>query len=186
MADQDITNLFNEIYDATRQKTLGMITAKCGSIAGIPDIFQETYMELFAILSRRGPGYIKNPEAFVMRLARQKIYRHYTLLNKIKSIVSISGMRGEDGEIHVEDLDIDTFSIEDHMSEKDLIDQILQFLSHKPLDTQKIFYLFYYLDLSIPKISKLLSISESNVKHKLYRTLQEMRKQYSEKDGEKE
>jgi DNA-directed RNA polymerase specialized sigma24 family protein len=40
---------------------------------------------------------------------------------------------------------------------------------------KKVFALFYEADLSIAKIAENLSISESNVKHKLYRTLKEIR-----------
>ncbi|MFQ9801920.1 MAG: sigma factor-like helix-turn-helix DNA-binding protein [Clostridia bacterium] len=39
--------------------------------------------------------------------------------------------------------------------------------------------MYYSLDLTIPEIAKQLSMSESNVKNKLYRTLKEMRNFYS-------
>lgn len=37
------------------------------------------------------------------------------------------------------------------------------------------FYLYFVLDLKISDISKELDISESNVKHKLYRTIKELK-----------
>ena len=39
---------------------------------------------------------------------------------------------------------------------------------------KKVFYLFYDVGQTIPEIARALSMSESNVKHKLYRTLKEL------------
>ena len=58
MVDQNTTTLFNDIYDSTKRKILVYITAKCGNTADIHDIFQETYMELYSILAKKGPAYI--------------------------------------------------------------------------------------------------------------------------------
>lgn len=38
----------------------------------------------------------------------------------------------------------------------------------------KFFFLYYYENYSIKEIANILNISESNVKHYLYRTLQEI------------
>jgi RNA polymerase sigma-70 factor (ECF subfamily) len=56
-----------------------------------------------------------------------------------------------------------------------MLDSAGQFLTTKPEDVQKIFYLMYDVGLSISEIAQALSISESNVKNKLYRTLKELR-----------
>lgn len=84
MAGQAIEALFNQMYDETNQKILIYITSKCGAPSDIQDVFQETYAELFSILKKRGNGYIQNAEAFAMQIAKQKVYRHHTLLQKLK------------------------------------------------------------------------------------------------------
>jgi RNA polymerase sigma-70 factor (ECF subfamily) len=56
-----------------------------------------------------------------------------------------------------------------------MLDEIRRFIEQKPQDVKKVFYLFYDAGHSIPEIAQLLSMSESNVKHKLYRTLKELR-----------
>ena len=85
MAGQAIEPLFNQMYDETSQKVLIYITSKCGNPSDIQDIFQETYTELFFILKKRGGEYVQNSEAFAMQIAKQKVYRHYTLLQKLKN-----------------------------------------------------------------------------------------------------
>ena len=85
MAGQAIEPLFNQMYDETSQKVLIYITSKCGNPSDIQDIFQETYTELFFILKKRGGEYVQNSEAFAMQIAKQKVYGHYTLLQKLKN-----------------------------------------------------------------------------------------------------
>ncbi|QVK18631.1 sigma-70 family RNA polymerase sigma factor [Mycoplasmatota bacterium] len=176
MVDQNVTNLFNDIYDSTNRKVLIYITTKCNNTADISDIFQETYMELYSVLIKRGVNYIKNYEAFVLKIAKQKIYRYYSILDRLKMMVSLSE---KDKAFNITDLKADSFMIEDTICEKDLVEQVNEFLSKKSEDVKKIFYLFYYFNLSIREIAKLLRLNESNVKNKLYRTLKELRERWS-------
>lgn len=180
MVDQTIITVFNSIYDSTRQKALIYITAKCNNPDDICDIFQETYTELFSVLSRRGVNYIKDQEAFVIKLAKQKIYRHYTLAQKLKIFVPmISASQVNEETIELSDIDTFDFTIEEHMVNRQLLLDINDFLKHKSPLINKIFYLYYSLDLTIPQIAKELGLTESNVKNKLYRTLSELRKHFS-------
>lgn len=182
MVDQNATALFNDIYDSTNKKILIYITAKCNNTNDIKDIFQDTYMELYSVLVKRGPGYIENSEAFVTKIAKQKIYRYYSFLDKVKLMFSnsVTDESGDDANApaNVAANEDDSFCLDDIISEKDLIARVNEFISKKPEDIKKIFYLFYYLNLTIPEIAGLLVISESNVKNKLYRTLKELRKIY--------
>ncbi len=175
---QNTVARFNEIYDTTNRKVLALITAKCGNLADIGDIFQETYLELYASLSKRGTDFIHNDEAFVMRIARQKIYRHYSLSKKLSRFVPVI-VKDEDGtEINLADLEPDSLELEETVINELLIEDIRRHLQTKPEDVRRIFTLFYSLDQTISQIAGLLSMSESNVKHKLYRTLKELRKFY--------
>lgn len=183
MVDQITTNLFNKIYESTNKKVLSYVTAKCSRTSDICDIFQEIYIEVYSVLKKHGEDYIINTEAFVMKIAKQKVYRYYSLADRIKSIVPLFSKYADNEEINISDFETDNISIENKVSEKLLISQIKQFLLYRPQEIQKIFMLFYYMDKTIPEISKLLSISESNVKNKLYRTLKELRRIYNDKDG---
>ena len=173
MDTRELNENFERIYIATNVKVLIYITSKCSNTSQIEDIFQETYMELYKLLSKRPNGYIKNEEAIIMKIAKQKIYRHYKLLDRIKDFIPING---ESEEYTYEFIyDEEMAAVEDAVIQKEMIEKIKKFLNSRSLEVRKIFYLHYFFDLTIAEIAVQLSISESNVKNKLYRTLKEMR-----------
>jgi len=135
-------------------------------------------MEFYVIISKKGIKYIKNSEAILMKLARQKIYRNFSKSSRIKEQLLFLTHANHDDEYFFADLIKDEIWIEDSIVNNELIKEINLFLMQKPEIIKKIFYLYYYLELSIPEIAKALSLGESNVKNKLYRTLKELRKIY--------
>jgi len=173
---------FDEIYDSTHRDVLAFITARCGRTADIGDIFQKTYMELYEVLLKRGVGYVTHGKALVMRIARRKLAKHYTLLERLKVVISATRQNDEGEEVDIADFEPDSFSTEDFVTSKVLLDDARQFLQSKTEDVRKVFYLMYNVGLTIPEIAKLLSMSESNVKNKLYRTLKELRKIFTEQE----
>jgi RNA polymerase sigma-70 factor (ECF subfamily) len=180
MPDQDIVLAFNQIFDATRKKALAFLTARCATPQDADDLFQEIYTELFSCLTRRGADYVQNGEAFVMRLARQKLSRHYPLARRLRLLLPLV-REDEDGEeYNLAEWEPDDLVLEDSALNHILLEEIRQTLAQKPPETQRVFTLFYTLDRSIPEIAKLLRLTESNVKNKLYRTLKELRARYQE------
>jgi len=174
MSNQNIASRFDEIYDATSKSVLAYITAKCVT-ADISDIFQETYLELYRVLTDRGVDYIKHEKAFVMQIAKHKIARHYSLMERLRMFVSTTSVNDDGGEVDITDLEVDAFLTADFSVNYVLLETAQQFIHAKPEIVQKVFFLMYEADLTIPEIAKTLSISESNVKNKLYRTLKELR-----------
>jgi RNA polymerase sigma-70 factor (ECF subfamily) len=175
MISHEITARFNEIYDSTQKAVLSFVTAKCGNTADIADIVQEIYLELFSLLTRRGVDFIKNENAMVLKIAKQKLARHYSLMERLRMIVPMVGANAEGDEIPLTDLEADAFLAEDFTVSRLLIDDAKALLRRKPESVRKVFYLYYEVGLSIHEISKTLSMSESDVKNKLYRTLKELR-----------
>ena len=169
---KDTDACFNEIYDSTNRRILAFITAKCGRTSDISDIFQDTYMELYQALTKRGAGYVTNGSALVFRIARQQISRYYKLQKKQKDMVSLSENDGSD----FAEEDAELFLTEDFTVNRMVLDEAKKFIRGKPEDVRKIFYMFYDLRLTIPEIAKALSIGESGVKNKLYRTVGELRR----------
>lgn len=182
MTGQSVDSLFNRIYDATRRKILGYLTAKCSSPTDIGDIFQETYLALHRALQRHGTDYVKNPDAFVMKLARHQLSRYYSLSDRLKACIPLqSGGDEPDGpgfEAAAEDL-----PVEDQIVNRDLLERINEHLKQKPADVQKIFTLFYAMEYTIPEIARMLPMKESSVRNKLYRTLHELRSLYGKDDS---
>ena len=175
MVDQSIASKFDELYNSTQRSVLSFIAARCGSTADISDIFQETYAEFYKLLNRRGVEYVTNGKALILRIAKRKIARHYSFLERIRMVLPLS-IKNEDGdEAESAEFEPDSFALEDFAENRLLLEEARQYVQSKPEMVQKVFYLFYDLDMSIAETAAALSISESNVKHKLYRTLKELR-----------
>jgi RNA polymerase sigma-70 factor (ECF subfamily) len=175
MSNPNTASRFDEIYDSTRKDVLAFITARCGRTADINDVFQETYMELYKLLVNRGVDYVTHEKALVMRIAKRKIAKQYSLLERLKNFVSITTMNEDDEEVNLSELEADNFSTEDFSVNNILLENARQLIQSKPADVRKVFYLMYDVGLTIPEIAQELSMSESNVKNRLYRTLKEIR-----------
>ena len=175
MPNQTATSRFDEIYSATNKPVLAFITAKCGRVADINDIFQDTYMELYQVLNKHGVEYVTNEKALTMRIAKRKIAKYYSLAQRLKIFVSSTASNEDGEEVELTEMEMDTFLTEDFVVNQMLLETAKKFIQQKPEETKKVFYLFYDVGLTIPEVAKSLAISESSVKNKLYRTLKELR-----------
>ena len=167
---QDVTARFNEIYDLTYKSVLSFVTAKCGNTADIHDIVQDTYVEIYRILQKRGIDYINDERSIALRIARQKLSKYYTVMQRLKSRVV-----SREDEPEVLDSLADSFLTEDFVINQILLEKVKSLIAAKPQDVKKVFYLYYDAGNTIAEIAELLNMSESNVKHKLYRTIKELR-----------
>ena len=164
---RELDRVFNEIYDSTYRSTLIYVTAKCHNTEDIADILQETYTELYTVICRRGADYIKDINAFVRKVAKSKVYRHYSFFERIKNNTSIN---------EIEDVFCeDEFDLENTVMDKLTVEEAEKHIFSKPLITQKIFCMYFSLDMTISEISEALGVGESYVKNRLYRTLGELR-----------
>ena len=175
MSNPDADSRFDEIYDSTSKAALTLITVKCGCTADIGDIFQDTYMELYKVLVKRGAGYIKNEKAFVLRIAKRKLARYYSMRKKPGVFVPMTVENDDAEEIALTDFEAGAFLSEDFADNWALVESVRQAISSKPEDVQKVFYLMYDVGLTIAEIARAMSIKESSVKNKLYRTLAQLR-----------
>ena len=175
MSTQRIASRFDEIYDSTHKAVLAFITAKCGRTADISDIFQETYMELYSLLINRGAKYVTHEKALVLKIAKRKLFRHYSMSERLKIFVPMTSTDENGIEVDLADFEADSFLTEDFAVNADLLDSAREFLNSKPEDVQKVFHLTYDVGLTIYEVAQTMSMSESNVKNKLYRTLKELR-----------
>jgi len=132
-------------------------------------------MELYKVLIKRGAEYITNEKAFVLRIAKHKVALHYSLMEKLRIFVSMNAISEDEEEVDLSNFEVNAFTMEDYVVNQILLEKARQFVQSKSDDIKKVFYLFYDAGLSIPEIAKSLSMSESNVKNKLYRTLKELK-----------
>ena len=192
MSNPNIASRFDDIYNSTQKAVLSFITAKCKNTADISDIFQDTYMELYQVLIKRGVEYITNDKAFILRIAKRKISRYYSLSERLKMFVSMNAINedNENDEFELSNADIESFitenSTEDYVVNKIIIENLWQIIQKKPPEVKKIFYLFYDAELTIPEIAQMLSLNESNVKSKIYRIVKELQNLLKKEDSHDE
>lgn len=162
---------FNEIYDKTHLDLLKYVIIKCHNINDTKDIIQETYLELWNILNKKKLSDV-NIKSYLIGIANNKIKKHYTLLQKFKTI-SLFETNDKDQEL-IETLE-DGMNINEIIIEMDNWNTIWRYIKNKKnQDIPKVFYLYYKLELSIKEISQELQRSESYIKHLIYRTLKEL------------
>lgn len=172
---------FEKIYETTYQKTLVYVTKRCGNLFDISDIMQEIYMEVYQTINNKGGGYLKEPMAFVLHVAKSKVYRHYTLQEKLKNCCPLFFQTTENEELERADLvENASLSPEEVTFSEERLGEVWRFLQTKPQEVQRVFYLFYYGELTISEIARELHLKESTVKNRIYRTTNEIRKQFKE------
>ena len=178
MASKTYLCKFNDIYDKTHIDLLKYVIAKCNNINDTNDIIQETYLEFWKILNKKELSDI-NIKSYLIGIANNKLKKHYTLIQKIKTI---SLFQKDDKNIELIDTINDNVNIDEIIIRNDNWDIIWKYIkSKKNQDIPKVFYLYYELELSIKEISNILKVSESYIKHLIYRTLHELQNKFGKR-----
>lgn len=178
MANQSNLEKFNEIYENTYQSVLHYVVCKCANLSDVNDIVQEVYIEVYKKIITKHK--IKNTKAYVIGIAKHKIYQYYGYLYKFKTISLFSK---EKNDIELIDKIVDETDIKQLVFNKCDLEAAWNYLKTKSSNIQKIFYLYYHAQLTIKEIAHTLSVKESYVKNCLYRTLNEL-KQLMEKESD--
>jgi RNA polymerase sigma-70 factor (ECF subfamily) len=166
---------FDEIYSSTHKAVRAFITAKCRRTADINDIFQDTYTELYMALCKRGADYVTHEKAFVLRIARNRLAKYLSLAERLRMFVSASATDENGDEIDLTEAEADAFLTEEIAVNKILLKAAQDFILQKPERVKKVFYLYYDVGLTIREVAEELSVSESYVKNKLYRTVKDLK-----------
>ncbi len=171
MASESNLYKFNNIYDDTYSDILEYVIIKCRNVNDANDILQEIYLELWKILNKKELSDI-NIKSYLIGIAINKIKKHYSVLERVKTI---SLFQKNDKDLELIDTIEDDFNIDDLIVKNDNWDMLWKYIkSKKNQDIPKIFYLHYKQEFSIKEISKCLRVTESYVKNLIYRALKEL------------
>ncbi len=141
---------------------------KCSNIEDVNDLVQDTYVELYNILKKKQKIYLENCQSFVIGIAKKKIQRYYGLLYRLKNH-NIYQVENEEIELP-DDWDLEVETIKKLSAEA-----VWNYIKGKNIKVVKVFYLYYCTEIKISQIAKELSMSESNVKNILYRTIKDIK-----------
>lgn len=184
-----MTPFFETLYEATYRETLLYLTRKCADPAQLPDLIQEVYTEVYAVLAQKGTAYLKDPHAFVRHIAKSKLRQFYTLRQRLACLIPLQ-KDGPDGEVY-DDPEVAALAVLDPLpaqlaEDRALAGQIAAALKRCPADVQKIFVCRFALDLTLEETAATLGMNVSTVKAKLYRTLRKLRELYAKEGAEDE
>ena len=118
---------FNEIYDKTHLDLLKYVIIKCHNINDTQDIMQETYLELWNILNRKELSDI-NIKSYLIGIANNKIKKHYTLLQRLKTV---SLFDTNDKDIELIDTIKDKVNINDILIKEENWNTIWKYIKNK-------------------------------------------------------
>ena len=162
---------FNKIYDKTYSDIMKYVIVKCHNINDANDIIQDVYFEFWKIMNKK-EIFETNIKSFLIGIAINKIKKHYSIIQRVKTI-SFFDKNSNDMEL-IDNIKSD-IDIEDLVIKNDNWNKIWNYLKNKKnQDIPKVFYLYYKLGLSLKEISSLLDKSESYIKNLIYRTLNEL------------
>lgn len=179
MAEREINEAFTRIYESTYDQVLRFVAAKCQKTSDVSDIVQNTYCNFYSRLCSKGVAYVKDPKYYLLRIARDELYRHYGYLAVLRRCVPAFSH----GEVLPEDeLNfLSDNSLEDKIDAADLWEHIRQ----KDETTVAILSLYFVSDLKISEIATRLGEKESFVKNRLYRTIRELKSEFAEQGSER-
>lgn len=166
MASQETLKKFNELYENTYNDISKYVVCNCNNIEDVKDIIQNIYLEVFKSLNKN----ITMNKSYIFGIAKNKVKDYYRFRYKDK-IVALFSTKNEEETIKEIPSEID---IEQSTIIKFDTELVWQYLKSKKVVIAKIFYLYYYLGLTMKEIAKSLNLTESNVKHYLYRTLKDL------------
>ena len=175
MASQVNLEKFNDIYDKTYSDIMRYVIVKCHNINDANDIIQDVYFEFWKILSKK-EVVDSNIKSFLIGIAINKIKKHYSIVQRFKTI---SFFDKDSNDIELIDNIKSDIDIEDLVIKSDDWNSLWKYLKNKKnQDIPKVFYLYYKLGLSLKEISNELDKSESYIKNLIYRTLKELSSNY--------
>ncbi len=171
---------FHLIYEQTRAQVWQYILCRCRSSEDCQDLLQDVYVQLYYVLRTKGTDYIRDPRAFTLRLASDRIARYYEKLPRRPT--PFTALTEEDGDI------VSLIAAEENVENEAItlatVSEIREKLRGRDFETRRIFYLYYTCGLTLAQIAALTGEKESSVKTKLYRTLKVLRKAYRKGDDE--
>lgn len=178
VADSERNEAFIKIYDSTYQGVLHFVASKCQKPSDIADIVQNTYYNFYSRLCSKGLAHIKEPKRYLMRIARDELYRYYGTLAMLRRNVPVFSQ----GEIlPQEELQ---FLADNSMEDKLDAAELWERISQKDETTVAILTLYFVSDLKISEIAKRIGEKESFVKNRLYRTIRELKAEFAEQGSE--
>ena len=170
MASEETLKKFEKIYNETYKEVALYVVTHVKNCQDVEDILQTIYMHIFKEVKKKQE--INKP--YLFGIVKHKVKDYYRFHYKDK-IVSFFEKKEMEENTLKDDIDIEKIT-----SIKWDTEEVWRILKKKKVVIFKIFYLYYVEEFTLKEIAKHLNLTESNVKHYLYRTINELKEKYRE------
>lgn len=178
--NDDLNRYFEEVYEKTKRSVTLYLISKCKGFDDINDVLQEVYMEYFRTIQRKGIEYVDDEEAFLIALCKRKLASYYSFWDRIANRTSLDAAAESQIKDYTDQED-QWCDMEDDFYRKEMLQDVKKILKQQPDCIQKIFYLYYTMDLTVSEIAELLRMKPQTVKNRLFRTRNLIRKMLEER-----
>lgn len=160
---------FDQVYRATVADLHRYIIIKTSHAENVEDILQEVYKAFYLRVLKKGHEDILSPKAFLTESAKKELARHYRAKSK-----------------HAEQFDYNSFDegieaegipFDELIHNRQALSRVYEVVKQMPLISYKAFMLFYSYDMPTAVIAEKLGISEENVRIRLWRARNIVRKE---------
>lgn len=170
MIDQRTLDKFEKLYKDSYDEVSRYVVCNCSDIEDVKDILQNIYLAAFKNMRKI------EDKSYIMGIAKNKVKDFYRFKYRAKVTDT------EEWEIEVIP---DDFDLEKSFFLKYDAEKVWSYLKSKNVAVVKVFYLYFYSEMTIKDIAEELRMTESNVKNYLYRNLKEIGV-YMEREGQAE
>lgn len=178
---KEIALLFEEIYNKTYQEAYGYVLAKTADPAVTPKILEDSYVELYKLVARSSATLKKHRNQLFKIIQKQLD----TLYNNLEdSPAEETGRKIKKYEsLLLKELETELPAFADKTERSETLQKIMSFVSAKPMEIRRAFYLYYLFNFNIQQIAAELNISEESAGNHIYLLTKEIRTEFSVKQA---
>ena len=167
-------NYFKKVYNETYSNILKYVISRCNNSCDVQDIVQNTYMNIFVRIQKYGIFHFRNINKYIYKIAYGELTKYHKDKMQKQNLVNI-----EDDEVGFIDA---SFLLEERVCDSIEEAEIWNIIKQKDCLTFKICTLYFIYDYPLIQISGELNISQSTVKNRLYRTINEIKELFKDKE----
>lgn len=167
--NNELNEFFTSVYNRTYDYIYKFLTVKLDSAEIIQDAVQSVYLDYYKALIAKDPSGIRNHKHYILKIAKAYVADYYDA-------------KGDTAMENIDEIEVaDDKTLERLENDVSLdFDNVMSRLRKGDDLTYRIFVLHYQYDYTIKKTASLLGLSQSTVKSRIYRTLEQLRNAYKE------
>lgn len=176
MKKAELNQKFDAFYQRTYRSAMVYCLAKTGDFINCEDLLTDAYLAVYKKFAKSSKEPLKEPERVLSTALKNSVSNYWEKHRKDLKLSVTEEKRTDYETLLQTELDL----TEDMVVRKMLQEDIVEFVSTRPVLMRRAFVLRFYLDRSIEETAAELKVSVSDVCRCLYGLLQEIRENFLE------